>query len=155
MRIPGWLGNGALPVAAGLAAGVVAWLHGHREQAPLVIAGIVMIAVRVIPFVWPRRVCQVHVARRADHPELHAMVDEVARILGVRRPSRVCFAAFAESAALRLGPRRTELWIGLPYAMGFDRAELRGVVAVELALLDTCRSRLLAALMELWVSESI
>ncbi|MEU8280065.1 hypothetical protein ACFYOK_30415 [Microbispora bryophytorum] len=155
MRVPGWLGNGALPVAAGLAAGVVAWLHGHREQAPLVIAGIVMIAVRVIPLVWPRRVCQVHVARRADHPELHAMVDEVARTLGVRRPSRVCFAASAESAALRLGPRRTELWIGLPYAMGFDRAELRGVVAVELTLLDTCRSRLLAALMELWVSESI
>ncbi|WP_182906862.1 hypothetical protein [Microbispora sp. H13382] len=154
-RVPGWLGNGALPVLAGLVAGVAAWLHGHREQAPMVVAGIVMIAVRVIPFVWPRRVRQTHVARRADHPELHAMVDEVAGTLGVRRPSRVCFAAIAESGARRLGPRRTELWIGLPYAMGFDRAELRGVVAFELALLDACRTWSLAALLELWESKPI
>ncbi|MEV4461589.1 M48 family metallopeptidase [Microbispora sp. NPDC049633] len=153
--MPGWLGNGALPVVAGVAAGVVAWLHGHREQAPMVIAGVVMIAVRMMPFAWPRRVRQAHVARRADHPELYAMVDEVARTLGVRRPSRVCFMAVAESAAFRLGPRRTELWIGLPYAMGFDRAELRGVIAFELALLEACRTRPLAALLELWASVPI
>ncbi len=150
--LPGWLKNAALPVTAGVVAGAVAWSHGYREQAPIVIAGIVMVAVRVIPFAWPRRARHRHLARRADYPELHAMVDEVAGTLGVRRPSRVCFAPIAESGATPLGPRRTELWIGLPYAMGFDRAELRGVIAFELALLEACRRWPVRALIELWAS---
>ncbi|WP_432933447.1 hypothetical protein ACQPZZ_17895 [Microbispora sp. CA-135349] len=142
-------------MAAGVIAGAAAWRHGHGEPAPVVTAVVVMIAVRVIPLAWPRRARQAHVARRADHPELHAMVDEVAATLGVRRPSRVCFTPIAESGATRLGPRRTALWIGLPYAMGFDRAELRGVIAFELALLEACRAWSLAALVELWTAGAV
>ncbi len=153
--VPGWLNNGAVPVAAGVIAGAVAWSQGYREQAPMVIVGIVTVAVRVIPFAWPRRARHRHLARRADHPELHAMVDEVAGTLGVRRPSRVCFVPIAESGATPLGPRRTELWIGLPYAMGFDRAELRGVIAFELALREAGRRWPVRALMELWTSGPI
>ncbi|MEU6414428.1 hypothetical protein [Microbispora sp. NPDC046933] len=153
--LPWWLNNGALPVAAGVIAGVAAWRHGYREQAPMLIAGIVMVVVRLIPFAWPRRARHRHLARRVDYPELHAMVDEVAGTLGVRRPSRVCVVPIAESGATPLGPRRTELWIGLPHAMGFDRAELRAVIAFELALLEACKRWSVRALTELWTSGPI
>ncbi|WP_405085368.1 hypothetical protein [Microbispora sp. NBC_01389] len=147
---PDWVDNGLAPAVAAAISTAIAWRLGHRGEELILVAGVALAAGRLVPIVWPAPVRDRHVARRADHPDLHAMVAEVAGELGVRRPARVCLAPVAESGGIRLGPRRTELWIGLPYLMGFERAELRAVIAFELAFLEARRSWPLGALLEVW-----
>ncbi|MBO4271565.1 hypothetical protein [Microbispora triticiradicis] len=151
-RVPGWVDDGLAPAVAAAICTALAWRLGHRAEALILVAGVALAAGRLVPVVWPAPVRDRHVARRADHPDLLAIVAEVADELGVRRPSRVCLAPVAESGGIRLGPRRTELWIGLPYLLGFERAELRTVIAFELVFLEARRAWLLAALLEVWKS---
>ncbi|WP_182876754.1 hypothetical protein [Microbispora sp. H10670] len=115
-RVPGWVDNGLAPALAAAISTMIAWRLGRQGEELIVVAGVVLVAVRLVPVVRPAPVRDRHVARRADHPVLLAAVAEVADELGVRRPSRVCFAPVAESGGTRLGPRRTELWIGLDQA---------------------------------------
>ncbi|MGI5489544.1 M48 family metallopeptidase [Microtetraspora malaysiensis] len=148
------MNNGLLPTVVGVIAAAVSWRLGKLDQDLIKITVIAIIVTRLIPFAWPKPVPDRQIAHRADYPDLHAMVDEIADALGARRPSRVCFAPVADSGTTRLGPRRSELWIGLPFAMGFERTELRAVIAFELAFLEAHRSWLLSALLEVWTSET-
>ncbi|MFI0419898.1 hypothetical protein [Spongiactinospora sp. 9N601] len=88
-----------------------------------------------------------------EHAGLHALVAEVAAELGVRPPRRLYAWACADAMAVRPAPGRRELWIGLPYLTELSRAELRCLVAHELALLRGRRSRTADAMYALWIEE--
>ncbi|MER7168532.1 M48 family metallopeptidase [Micromonospora sp. NPDC000207] len=83
------------------------------------------------------------------HPELTALVEEVARRVGVAPPDRVLLTADPVVTVEVVGGRRF-LCVGLPLLACLDRPELRAVVAHRLALLRYRPARLVDSLFELW-----
>ncbi|WP_434742287.1 M48 family metallopeptidase [Micromonospora sp. SH-82] len=83
------------------------------------------------------------------HPELTALVDEVARRVGVPPPDRVLLTADPVVTVEVVGGRRF-LCIGLPLLACLDRHELRAVVAHRLTLLRYRPARLVDSLFDLW-----
>lgn len=90
---------------------------------------------------------------RRDHPDLHTMVAEVAKAMGIRRPRRILAWKDAESMAVRGPLWGYDLWLGLPYLTELGHEELRAVVAYELTLLKMSRSPLRSPPIALWRRE--
>ncbi|RBQ19314.1 hypothetical protein DP939_15405 [Spongiactinospora rosea] len=135
---------GALPPP-----GSPAWILA----AALVTLAMVLIALAALGFEVVRRPPGALHRLGPEHADLHALVAEVAAELGVRPPRRLYAWACPDAMAVRPAPGRRELWIGLPYLTELSRAELRCLVAHELALLRGRRSRAADAMYALWAEE--
>jgi Zn-dependent protease with chaperone function len=73
------------------------------------------------------------VLARADAPPLFAAVDEVARRLGVRSPGQIRLTYLPCCGVVAWGRRSQALILGLPLLRVLNHAELRAIVAHELA----------------------
>ncbi|WP_449062155.1 M48 family metallopeptidase [Planomonospora algeriensis] len=156
------------PPVAVVAAAAAAWIlhdpliRGLGFAGVLLTAVLLSVAVEVVVLRAVRSVRDGRISRtgrglyrlpRREHPELHALVAEVADALGARRPGRLYVWAHHDAAAVRVLPWRDELRLGLPYLTEMSRDELTAVIAYELTVLRHLRTWPMGALYRLWRRE--
>ncbi|MDF5757121.1 hypothetical protein [Spongiactinospora sp. TRM90649] len=157
LLFPPWAGplfravEGAIAASAVAAAAAVLWFRSPVTAGELACAALVG-SLAGLAFALAHRPPEHLHPLGPEHAELYALVREVAAEVGVRAPRRVLATAEADAKAVRTGPLRGELWIGLPYLTEMSPVELRSMVARELALLRERRSRLADAVYTLWVT---